>query len=91
MTGALGVAAGALPLSSGDEVHSRGRLSEGELALELELLHGDLRLLEIRLDVTLCVPSTQSTFSSSEGHVGRAAKGAKNLHSSKSVESSWEL
>ncbi len=46
-TGALGVAAGAhLPPSSGDEVHSRGRLSEGESAIELDLLHGDLRLLE---------------------------------------------
>lgn len=89
--GALGVAAGALLLSSGDEGHRRGRLSEGESALELELLDGDLCLLEITLDVTLCFPSAQSTFSSSEGDCGRAAKGVKKLHSSKSVESSWEL
>ena len=43
-TGALGVAAGALPPSSGDEVYSQGRLSEGESALQLDLMHRDLHL-----------------------------------------------
>ena len=84
--GARDIVAGAPLLPSGDAVHTRGHLSNGETSRELEELYYDLHLLTLRLALIRSSPGC----SSGEGDVGGVTKGVKKFKSSASLALSWE-